>query len=297
MGLDQNLLFAFALAQGGEFAFVLFSFAGQFGVIPPELTSLLVAVVAISMALTPIMMVLNERLVQPRFGTQEEVLREPDEIDEESTVIMAGFGRFGSVTGRFLRANGIRPTVLEYDSDHVEVLRKLGLKVFYGDASRHDLLKAAGAGSARLMIIAVDDPGRVRRILETVRKHFPALQILTRAAGRPEAYELLDEGLDHVYRESVDTALRMGVDALRFLGRPAHQAHRAARTFLRHDEESVRDLGRMRHDRSAYLTAAREKIHALEELLLTDLESPGEDRDAGWDSDSLREEYGGPAPE
>jgi voltage-gated potassium channel Kch len=292
MGLDQNLLFAFTLAQSGEFAFVLFSFAGQLGLIAPDLTSLLIAVVAVTMALTPVLMVLNEKLVQPRFGTREEIEREPDSIDEEGPVIMAGFGRFGSITGRFLRANGVRPTVLEYDSDHVEVLRKLGLKVFYGDASRHDLLRAAGADRARLMIVAVDEQDRVRRILETVTKHFPHLTVLTRAAGRPEAYELLDEGRYRVYRGNVETALRMGIDTLRDLGYPAHQVHRAARTFFDHDEASVRDLGRMRHDRSAYFTAARERIHALEELLLSDFDSAGEERDSGWDSESLREEYG-----
>jgi voltage-gated potassium channel Kch len=141
------------------------------------------------------------------------------------------------------------------------------------------------------MIVAVDEQDRVRRILETVSKHFPHLTVLTRAAGRPEAYELLDEGRYHVYRGNVETALRMGIDTLRFLGYPAHQVHRSARTFFRHDEASVRDLGRMRHDRSAYFTAARERIHALEELLLTDLDSPGEERDAGWDSESIREDH------
>jgi monovalent cation:proton antiporter-2 (CPA2) family protein len=292
MGLDQNLLFTFALAQGGEFGFVLFSFAGQQGVIDPETTSLLVAVVATSMALTPILMVLNERLLQPRFGTKEEAEREPDEIDEESPVIMVGFGRFGSVTGRFLRANGIRPTVLEYDSDQVESLRKLGLKVFYGDGSRPDLLKAAGADQAKLIILAVDQHERLRKILETVHTHFPHLRILARVVGRPEAYELLDEGVEHLYRDHVDTALRLGVDALRLLGKPAHQTHRAATTFLHHDEESVRELGEMRHDRAAYFSAARERISSLEELMLSELTSEGEERDAGWDTDSLREEFG-----
>jgi len=249
-------------------------------------------VVAISMALTPILMVLNEKLIQPRFGTRKEVDRDPDEIDEENPVIIAGFGRFGSVTGRFLRASGIRPTVLEYDSDRVEVLRKLGLKVFYGDASRHDLLRAAGAHRARLLIVAVDDHERVRKILDAVQKHFPHLKVLTRVAGRPEAYEILDKGVPDVYRDNVDTALRLGVDALRFLGRPAFLAHRAARTFFRHDEDSVRELARMRHDRSVYLSAARERISALEELMLSELESKDENRDAGWDTDSLIREYG-----
>jgi CPA2 family monovalent cation:H+ antiporter-2 len=292
MGLDQNLLFAFSLAQGGEFGFVLFSFAGQLGVVPSDTTALLMAVIALSMALTPVFMVLNEKLLQPRFGTREAAAREPDEIDEESPVIIAGFGRFGSVTGRFLRANGLKPTVLEYDSDRVEALRRLGLKVFYGDASRHDLLRAAGAERARLIVIAVDEQEGILKILEAVRKHFPHLKVLTRAAGRPEAYALLDEEVDGVYRDGVETALKMGVDALRHLGRPAHPAQRAARTFFRHDEDSVRALGKMRHDRSAYLSAARESISALEELMLSELTGEGEERDAGWDTESLIREYG-----
>ncbi|MCJ7628442.1 MAG: monovalent cation:proton antiporter-2 (CPA2) family protein [Longimicrobiales bacterium] len=296
MGLDQNLLFTFALAQGGEFGFVLFSFAGQLQVIPADTLSLLIAVVATSMALTPILMVLNERVFQPRFGTRESAKGPADDIDEEGTVIIVGFGRMGSVTGRFLRANGIKPTVLEYDSDRVETLRALGLKVFYGDGSRHDLLRAAGAGSARLLIIAVDDQDRVRGILDVVKRHFPHLEVLVRVEGRPEAYELLEQEVVHVYREGVETALRMGVDALRLLGRPAHQVQRASRTFFRHDEDSVRELGKMRHERAAYFSAARERISALEELMLTELTAEGEERDAGWDTESLREEFGKPEP-
>jgi len=292
MGLDQNFLFAFSLAQGGEFAFVLFSYATQNGVISEEITAPLIAAVAVSMALTPVLMMVNEKLIQPRFGTRESVEREPDAMHEEGEVIIAGFGRFGSIVGRLLRANGIRPTVLEFDSDRVEVLRRLGLPVFYGDASRHDLLEAAGAGKARLLVIATEDHERIVRIVETSQKHFPNLTILARAAGRPEAYELLDMGVEHVYRETLDTSLRTGVDALRLLGRRGHQAHRAARTFRKHDEESVRELGAMRDDRKAYFSAARERIQALEELLLSEVEGPAEDRDAGWDTESLREEYG-----
>ncbi len=292
MGLDQNFLFAFSLAQGGEFAFVLFSFASQNGVISDDVTAPLIAAVAVSMALTPVLMMINEKLIQPRFGTREIVEREPDAMDEEGEVIIAGFGRFGSIVGRLLRANGIEPTVLEFDSDRVEVLRKLGLPVFYGDASRKDLLEAAGAGTARLLVVATEEHEQIIRIVETVQKHFPHLTILARAAGRPEAYELLDLGVDHVYRETLDTSLRTGIDALRLLGRRGHQAHRAARTFRKHDEASVRELGTMRDDRKAYFSAARERIQALEELLLSEVEGPTEDRDAGWDTDSLWEEFG-----
>jgi hypothetical protein len=119
---------------------------------------------------------------------------------------------------------------------------------------------------------------------------------VVRVAGRPEAYELLDRRVHHVYREGVETGLRMGVETLRLLGRPAHQAHRASRTFFRHDEDSVREFGTMRHDRAAYFSAARERVSTLEELMLSELEAEGENRDAGWDTDTLLEEYGKPDP-
>jgi len=292
MGLDQNLLFAFALAQGGEFAFVLFSFALQNGVVPAETANLLIAVVAISMALTPLLMLVNERLVLPRVGTRERAEREADAIDERNPVIIAGFGRFGSIVGRLLRAKGVEATVLEYDSDHVELLRKLGLKVFYGDASRVDLLRAAGAEDARLLVIALDDPARTMGIVETVRKQFPHLTILARASGRLAAYELRDAGVEHVYLETLDASLRAGVDALRLMGLRAFQAHRAARMFRRHEEDSVRELGKSRHDRERYLTLSKQRIQDLERILRAELEERFEERDAGWDTDSMREEYG-----
>jgi monovalent cation:proton antiporter-2 (CPA2) family protein len=294
MGLDQRLMFSVSLAQGGEFAFVLFSFAVQSHVMDTELANPLIASVALTMATTPLLMVLNERLLIPRVGTRESEERAPDEVHETSRVIMAGFGRFGHLVGRFLRANGVKPIVLEHDSDHVEMLRRLGLTVFYGDASRPDLLRAAGAEDAELLLIAVGDVEVTERILEAARTHFPHLQIMSCARGRPEAYELLDHGLDHVYRETVDTSLRMGVDALRCLGYPAYAARRAALRFRRHDEESVRELGRMRHDRKGYITATRERIRSLEELILEELEQEIDaERDGSWDTDSLREELGG----
>jgi monovalent cation:proton antiporter-2 (CPA2) family protein len=294
MGHDQNLLFAFALAQGGEFAFVLFSSAAQQGVIAVELANPLVAVVALSMAVTPLLMVANEKLLQPRFGTRERTEREADAIDEENPVIIAGFGRVGSIVGRFLRANGVGTTVLEYDSDHVELLRRLGLKAFYGDASRYDLLRAAGMERAKLIVLSIDDHEKILEMVETIRRHAPHLIILARATGRTEAYDLLDAGLTHVYRETFETALRMGIDALSLLGLRSYHAHRMAKTFRLHDEEALRELSGMRHDRKQYFTAARRSIRDLEQLLLSELEDPGVSRDAGWDTDSLREEFRSP---
>ncbi|MGB5809108.1 MAG: monovalent cation:proton antiporter-2 (CPA2) family protein [Polyangiales bacterium] len=290
MGLDQNLLFSLSLAQGGEFAFVLFSYATQQGVVGAELTRPLVAAVAISMATTPLLMLLNEKLLQPRFGTRERVERPSDTIEEANRVIITGFGRVGGVVGRFLRANKVTATVLEFDSDHVELLRKIGIKVFYGDASRVDLLKAAGADTADVIVIAIDEHERVMELVRTCQEHFPNLAMIARARGRLQAYELLDAGVAHVYRETLDTSLRMGVDALRLLGFRAYRAQRAARMFRRHDEASLAELRKVRFDQQDYFSAVREQINYLEQTLLDDMDYDDGRSDAGWDSDSLRQD-------
>lgn len=292
LGTGQSLLFAFALPQLGEFAFVLFSFANQEGVLEPGITSPLMAAVALSMALTPLLLVFNERVLQPRFGTREAESREPDAIEEHNPVLIAGFGDFGSTVGRLLKAKGVGTTVLDSDPDRVELLRRLGLKVYYGDASRHDLLETAGAAHARLIVLALGLPERTLELVHTVRKHFPDLTILARAFDWEDAHDLHEAGVDHVYRQSLDTSLRMGADALRLLGFRAYHAERATQTFLRHDEESLRDLTASRKgERSAYLSDARRRIEDLERILLADMAEADLDRDAGWDPESLREEF------
>jgi monovalent cation:H+ antiporter-2, CPA2 family len=290
LGLDQSLLFAFALPQVGEFAFVLFSFANQEGVLDTTITAPLVAAVALSMAITPLLLLINDRLVQPRFGTLEQATRPADAIDEQNAVIIAGFGSFGSTVGRLLKANGIPTTVLDIDSDRVDLLRKMGLKVYYGDASRYDLLHTAGAERARLLVLALDSPEKTLELVHTARKHFPHLTILARAFDWGDAHTLLENGVTYVYREALDTSLRMGTDALRLLGFRAYQAQRAAQKFLRHDEESLRELTQRRQDGAVYINAARQRIEDLERILLADLADPDLERDAGWDPETLREE-------
>lgn len=292
MGADQNVLFSFSLAQGGEFAFVLFSFAVQNNVISNTLANPLISAVVLSMTFTPLLMIVNEKWIQPSFGTKEKGESEPDVIDEQNRIIIAGFGNFGSVLGRLLRANGVGITVLDIDSDKVELLRKLGLKVFYGNAARHDLLHAAGAQEAKAMIIAVHDHETALQIIQVVRKHFPHLSIFARSTGRTQTYELLDAGVEHVYRETLDTSLKAGVDVLRLLGFRSYQAHRATKTFRLHDEESLRELRHLRHDRKIYLSHARKKIEDLEQLLLSELEDSEEHVDAGWDTTSMIREFG-----
>ena len=293
MSLDQGLLFAFALAQGGEFAFVLVSFATQHHIFGTEVSAPLIAAVAVSMALTPLLLMLAEKLLLPRFGTLEDAAaREPDAIDEENPVIIAGFGRTGAVVGRFLRANGVRPTILDINSEKVEVLRKVGIKVFYGDACRLDLLHAAGADKARLLILAIDSVEKTHLIAETARRHFPKLRVMATVATRHDAYEILDTGVEDVYREALDSALRLGVDALRALGFRSHRAMRSARKFRCYEVEGLKELYDLRHDEKLYMSTAKQKVHDLERLLISELEQVDEDRDAGWDVESIRRDFG-----
>lgn len=291
MGLDNNLLFAFGLAQGGEFAFVLFSFALQNGVMEAETANPLIASVAISMVLTPLIMLLNEKLIQPRFGVTEKGSRISDEIDQKSAVIIAGFGRFGSTVGRFLQANGIHATYLDIDPDNVDLLRKMGLKVFYGDASRLDLLNAAGAKEAKLLIVAVDDPEKASDIVDTSKKHFPDLEILARSITWENTHELLEKNIKGVYRQFLDSSLHMATDALALLGKRKYQVKRAVKKFRKHDEELFIEMTELRHKKKSFIRSFRQRLNDLEQLMLDDLENIAKDKDKGWDKESMTEDY------
>ncbi len=266
----EGTLFAFALAQGGEFAFVLFSFATQNAVLPVDVANLLVASVALSMAAAPILLTIEEKLVRPRFQKCEPE-READQIDEhDNPVILAGFGRFGHIIGRLLRANGFGTTVLDHDADQVETLSKYGMKSFYGDASRLDLLHAAGAARAKLFVLAIDDEAKTLQIIETIQHEFPRLKILARATSRQHAYEILRLGVNQVYRETLGSALDLSIDALRELGMDERRARRAAEIFRKHDEASVREMAKLPDDDEEYISVARKHIENLERALASD---------------------------
>jgi monovalent cation:H+ antiporter-2, CPA2 family len=291
-----NLTFAIGLSQIGEFAFVLFAFLQQIAITDGPLTSTMIAVTALSMAITPLLAVLNERVLQPRAGRSRRNERNADAIDQKHRVIIAGFSHFGSTVGRFLRANGVEATILDNDSNRVELLRRMGFKVFYGDATRTDLLESAGAHEADILISAVDGPEVQRALIETVERHFPNLELLVRTRHRFHAFELMDVSpRSKIYREHLDTSIRMGVDVLRILGHRAHTAHRAGQKFRQYDEEAMLDLARHRRDTSRYIESARTQIALQEELLRADLEQDPSEGDHAWDSDALRRPRPDPA--
>jgi Kef-type K+ transport system membrane component KefB len=276
MEWSQALLVAISLAQGGEFAFVLLNFATNNHVLPAETAGLLNASVALSMAIAPILFTLNTQFIQPRFANRGST-RQPDEIHEhDNPVILAGFGRFGHVVGRLLRGSGYGVTVLDNDADQVDVLRKFGLKSYYGDASREDMLRLAGAERAKLLILAIDNEGKAVEIVKTVQEHFPHLQIIARAESRADAMDLIRLGVSKVHRVTLGSALDLGIDALRALGMPAKQAHRSARIFKERDEASVRDIAALGDiDDEVYASRARIHIQNLDELLKRDAANGG----------------------
>jgi monovalent cation:H+ antiporter-2, CPA2 family len=289
LSFSQNMLFSVGMSQVGEFAFVLFSLTGSLRIISQEQLDIMMAVTALSMTLSPLLIKLNEKLVMKRAGSGTGKERQPDSIAEKNRVIIAGFSHFGSTVGRFLRANGVEATILDNNSDQVEFLRKMGFRVYYGDATRLDLLEAAGARDAKILITAFNDLERNLRLIETVRKHFPHLEIMVRTRNRYDAYELMDTGEKNIYREHLDTSVRLGIDVLKKLGHRAYSSLRAGQNFIRYDEESMQKLYSQRHDQKGYIDSAREQIALQEELLQNDLRQNPSSNDHAWDSEFMRE--------
>jgi voltage-gated potassium channel Kch len=287
----QEILFSFALAQTGEFAFVLISFSSQNSILPSEVSGMILIVVALSMLMTPLLLIINDRLVQPLF-VRAESEKQPDEIDDEDNpVIIAGFGRFGVVIGRFLRANGVNATILDDNPDNIKFLRKFGFKVYYGDANRSDLLEAAGIERAKLMIVAVDDRDQISHIVEQVRKKYPHLQIFARAVDVRHSFELRDMGITGIKRETYDSSIDMGMNVLAELGFSKYQSSRAARSFRFHDREMMDELQKLwQGDKKKYINEARRFSQQLDNILLTEKDHVLHESDSAWDSDTIREE-------
>jgi voltage-gated potassium channel Kch len=291
MGRSGRWLFAFALAQGGEFAFVLASFATQSGVLTEVQAGPVVLVVALSMLVTPLLLLFLERVVMPRVAeTKPE--RAHDAIPEhDDPVIIAGFGRFGQIIGRLLRANGYGTTILDHDANIIEFAGRVGLEVHYGDASRLELLHAAGCARAKIFVLAVDDRERSLRIAQAVRTHFPHLHIIARAWDRVHYFELKKAGVQVVLRETFGSALEAGEAMLRGLGMRAHRAHRAAQAYRGSDERALGELEKLwGGDEKTYFEAVRRASTEAERLLRGAKNSETAGADEAFDNDALRAE-------
>lgn len=287
----HEMLFSLALAQAGEFAFVLISFSSQNAILDDSVTSILLIVVALSMLVTPLLLILNEKVLQPIYRKR---VNEPDadEItDKENAVIIAGFGRFGVVIGRFLKANGISATILDNNPGNIQVLRKFGFKVFYGDASRPDLLHTAGAAEAKLLIITLENREQITEIVKHVKQTYPNLKVIARAIDVPHSFELEDLNVDAFRRETYDSSLELGISALSELGYTKFQAHRVARSFKYHDNIIMQELHKLwGKDDKHYMHEVKRFSQQLEDTLAAEQQGVVYENDSAWDPVSIREE-------
>ena len=231
----EQPLFILLLAQGGEFAFVLLGVGAARGAMEPVMAQALTLAVALSMLLTPLLLALHDRFLVPRLKRDED--KRPADTPEAARVIVAGLGRVGQVVARLLNAAGIHPTVLDDNPDHVEQSRKFGFRVFYGDATRLDLLHAAGADQADFLIIAIEDPAAITRLVRICRTNFPRLRLIARARDMRHSFELRDVGVEVIVRETWLSSLKLGETALALIGSDAERARRAADAFAAHDQE------------------------------------------------------------
>ena len=282
----ERPVFIILLAQGGEFGFVVFQTAAQAGVIDAPVSSLLVAAVAISMLITPLLLVAADKWLIPLLaGQSRKNLPEIDEPQNQS-VIIAGFGRYGQVVGRMLYANGIHPTVLDTDAEQIEAMRRFDWRVFYGDATRLDLMRTAGAATAKVLVLAIDDVEQSVEVAKMVRENFPNLTIVARARNVQHYFELLDLGVTMIERETLDSALMSARSVLEQLGWERHQARTLALRFRRHNIDVLLKMAPHRKDADKVLAAAKLGRQQLEEQFAQEREQAAQRQvRGGWSSD------------
>ncbi len=286
--LDQKLLLTFGLAQVGEFAFVVLSFAFQLNILGQDQMDMLLVITALTMSLTPIISMINERFILPKIGTKESVKRPMDHIVKSQKVILVGFGHFGSTVGRFLRSHGVEATILDQDSNRVDFLRKMGFEVYYGDATRRDLLESAGIANAKILICAIDNPNVTKQVAKLVKEKYPHVELMIRAKNRYDAYELLNLGMENIYRESLDTSLSLAKDVLSKMGFRKYTLTRQVQNFIKYDEDSLRRLAAEPKGGDNYIFKARKELEEQQKLMEKDFERGIVELDTPWDSDQIR---------
>ncbi|MBV2122747.1 MAG: monovalent cation:proton antiporter-2 (CPA2) family protein [Candidatus Thiodiazotropha sp. (ex Ctena orbiculata)] len=279
-------LLTLGLAQAGEFGFVLLSFSLQNQVLPAELASTLSLVVALSMLLTPVLFILYDKLILNRQPESDQ--RQADNIDETGSVIIAGNGRFGQIVNRLLVASGVQTTVLDHQADIINMLSKVGVKSYYGDASRPELLHAAGIESAKAVVIAIDDRSRTLEMVEHIRRHYPEVKILARAFDVNHLYLLNKAGVDIAVRELFDSSLELGKATLKAVGVHPFKVEKMSTAFRKHDENGMNTLYELWDENTemasnkAYLARARELGETLKEMMETDRMQLHDRSERGW---------------
>ncbi len=282
---QERPVFTLLLAQGGEFAFVVFQAAAGAKVFSAETSSLLIGAVALSMLLSPLLLVAIDRLLLPRWAKAQGPVLEEISEPQSAPLIVAGFGRYGQIIGRMLLAQGIPATVLDHDAEMVEAARSFGYRVFYGDATRLDLLRTAGAATAKILVVAVDDVDQSLAIVDLAREHFPKVQIVARARDVTHWNALRDRGVLHVERELFESSLRSARTVLELLGQAPHEARQSAMRFRRHNLALVEQLYPHHKDRARVIAVVKQGRQQLEEQMASEREERdkrGSGRPQGW---------------
>ncbi|OWU84260.1 potassium transporter [Oceanicola sp. 22II-s10i] len=275
------ILFTLALAQAGEFGFVLVSFSRQTGVLPPGISETVLLAIAVTMLLTPLGFILYDLL--SRRMTEGGPTPEPDEIDEDGPVIIAGIGRFGQVVNRLVVSSGFNTVVLDHDPETIDIMRRFGMKGYFGDPTRPDILRAAGLDKARVLVAAMDNANDVTRLVEYARKQRPDLHIVARARDRTHVYRLYRAGADDIVREMFDSSLRAGRYVLENIGLTEYEASEAETTFYHHDRHTMRELAELwdpdipTAKNEEYIARANELEKDLKTALLAQLMTADED--------------------
>ena len=286
--LDQKLLLTCSLAQIGEFAFVLLSFAFGLNILEQEQMDMMLVITALSMSLTPIIGIINERFILPKIGTKESVKRPMDHIAKTQKIILVGFGHFGSTIGRFLRSHGVEATILDHDSNRVDFLRKMGFEVYYGDATRLDLLESAGIAEAKIIICATNKIVVSKAIGKIIKEKYPHVEFMIRTKNRYDAYELLNLGNENIYRESLETSLTLAKDVLSKMGFRKYTLNRQVQNFIKYDEDSLRRLSQEPKDEKNYIFKAKKELEQQEKFLNEDFKRGIVEYDNHWDSEHIR---------
>jgi len=289
LGIGSRDRFAFSalLAQGGEFAFVVFGVARTARILPGDWDRLLTLVVALSMALTPLLLLVVDAIAR----RQTETAREADVIEaDDAPVIIAGFGRFGQIVARLLFASGHKATVLDFDPDQVDLLRRFDFRVFYGDASRLDLLESAGAKTAKVLVVAVDEVETSVRLVEVARQHFPKLAIVARARNVTHYLKLRSLGVEVVERELFEGSLRLGRSVLEHLGVGRYEARERADRFRLENVSTLERTFREPMDQAERIAFSREAREQLERQMKEDMRRLERDHGHGWHPDTDTED-------
>ncbi|MEQ1899741.1 MAG: monovalent cation:proton antiporter-2 (CPA2) family protein [Devosia sp.] len=274
MHIADRLLLALLLSQAGEFAFVVLQFAQSAGAIGTNDVQVLTVVVALSMAATPFLLLIFDRLIVPRLQlAMASPAGVPDGLPTGRKVIVLGYGRFGQIVTRLLRAQGYSMTLIDDDPAQIELVKRFGVKVFYGDGGRLDILRAAGAADAEMIIITVAGADRILSIAELVRRNFPEVKIAARAVDRNHAHQLMAIGVEAFERETFRSAITLGEKALIVLGQSPEDAHRLAASFEAHDDRLLRDSYELRDDRDAYIGFVRRSTELLDKVMQADREA------------------------